>query len=105
MALGLLFGRVNRSDPARPGPAPGYADRKKRTAWRFCKELEAELGSTQCRDIHAGLMGKEYDFLNPDSFQEFLEAGGAAYCRVPPEKAARIAAAIILDELETQKDR
>ena len=101
MALGLLYGRA-----APPGAeAPGvdsraeYAERKKRTAWRFCEELKAELGSTQCKEIHTDLMGKEYDFMEPDSFRQFVAEGGAVKCRMPPEKAARIAATIILDEL------
>jgi len=101
MALGLLFGRAAppaSGDAGRDSRAD-YAERKKRTAWRFCEELKAELGSTQCKEIHAGLMGKEYDFMEPDSFRRFLADGGAVTCRIPPEKAARIAATIILDEL------
>ena len=101
MALGLLFGRVNPLASAYVGldSRADYAERKKRTAWRFCEELKAELGSTQCKIVHASLMGKEYDFMEPDSFRQFLADGGAVTCRIPPEKAARIAATIILDEL------
>ena len=104
MALGLLFGRVNPLDTAYEGleSRADYAERKKRTALRFCEELEVELGSTQCKSIHADLMGREYDFMDPCSFRQFLNDGGAVTCRIPPQKAARIAATIILDELERQ---
>ena len=106
MALGLLFGRANPLDSsyAALDSRTDYAERKKRTAWRFCEELKTELGSTQCKDIHADLMGKEYDFMDPDSFRQFVADGGAAACRIPPEKAARVAAAIILEELERQEN-
>jgi len=105
MALGLLFGRVNPLDTAYEGLASraDYGERKQRTAWRFCEELKAALHSTQCKSIHADLMGKEYDFIDPGSFRQFLDDGGAATCRIPPEKAARIAATIILEELERQE--
>jgi len=105
MALGLLFGRVNPLDTAYEGleSRADYGERKKRTAWRFCEELQAEFDSTQCRKIHTDLMGKEYDFMDPDGFRDFLDDGGAVTCRIPPEKAARIAATIILEELEDQE--
>jgi C_GCAxxG_C_C family probable redox protein len=104
MALGLLFGRANPLDSAYGGleSRGDYTERKKRTAWRLCEELNAELGSTQCRDIHPALMGKEYDFMNPASFRQFVEDGGPAICRKPAEKAARIAATVILKELEAR---
>lgn len=105
MALGLMFGHVNPLDAAdsNADARAAYAERKRRTAWRFCEELKAELGSTQCRTIHTQLMGKEYDFMDPESFREFLQADGPAHCRIPSEKAARIAAAIIIEELERQE--
>jgi len=105
MALGLLFGRVSPLDTAYEGleSRVDYAERKKRTAWRFCEELKAALGSTQCKAIHAGLMGKEYDFMDSAGFRQFLESGGPSICRLPPEKAARIAATIILEELEAPR--
>lgn len=101
MALGLVFGRDKLYDPSyrEPATVKEYAARKKRTAWKFCEELKKELGSTQCRDIHTRLMGREYEFMNPEDFQQFLKDGGSKQCRVPPEKAARIAAGIILEEL------
>jgi len=102
MALGLLFGRVSPLDSAYDGleSRKDYSQRKQRTAWRFCEELREELGSTQCKVIHADLMGREYDFTNPSSFRQFIDDGGAVACRVPAAKAARIAARIILDERE-----
>ncbi|MBN1857417.1 MAG: C-GCAxxG-C-C family protein [Dehalococcoidia bacterium] len=105
MALGLLFGRANPLDTAYSGleSRGEFAERKKRTAWRFCEELKNELGSTQCSHVHAKLMGKEYDFMDSESFGEFLKDGGAQLCRIPPEKAARIAARIILEEYDRQE--
>lgn len=106
MALGLVFGRDKLYDPSYRDPevVKEYAERKKRTAWKFCEELQKELGSTQCRDIHVRLMGREYEFMNPEDFQQFLKDGGPKQCRIPPEKAARIAARIILEELGEQAE-
>jgi C_GCAxxG_C_C family probable redox protein len=97
MALGLKFGkdRVHHSDTTPEEREETLRLRKK--AWTFCEEFKKEMGSTMCGDIKFRIMGKEYDSMDPVDRQRFIEDGGPRKCRVPPETAARIAAAIILE--------
>ncbi|MGQ9648087.1 MAG: hypothetical protein ACUVWO_16295, partial [Thermodesulfobacteriota bacterium] len=70
----------------------------RKKAWRFCEEFKKEFGSTMCGDIRPKIMGRDYDTMNPIERQQFLEDGGAKKCRLPAEKAARIAASIIFEK-------
>lgn len=99
MALGLKFGqdKVNDPPPATPeARAEMFKYREK--AWRFCEEFKKEFGTTMCGQIRLDIMGREYDSMDPAQLQQFLDDSGAKKCRVPPEKAARIAASIMLEE-------
>jgi len=99
MALGLALGKEKLSDPEYKTPQGMARNRaNKQKAWQFCEEFKKEFGSTMCGDILPEIMGKEYDFMDSEEVKQFLEDGGAKKCRVPPEKAARIIAAILLEE-------
>ena len=92
MALGLAFGRVEAED---------YEAflHTLRAAHRFCRQFEEEYGSCMCRDIHERLFGRYYDMKDPKEMEEFVKIGGAEKCRIPVEKAVRIAGRMILDGL------
>jgi C_GCAxxG_C_C family probable redox protein len=99
MALGLRFGKdkIRDPDPDTPeGKEEMFKLREK--AWRFCEEFKKEFGSTMCGDIRPRLMGRDYNSMDPIDRQQFLNDGGPKKCRVPAEKAAWIAASIILEE-------
>jgi C_GCAxxG_C_C family probable redox protein len=99
MALGLKFGRdkIRDSESNTPeGKAEMLKFREK--AWRFCEEFKKEFGSTMCGDIRPQIMGRDYNSMDPVDRQQFLNDGGPKKCRVPAEKAARIAASIIIEE-------
>jgi len=99
MALGLKFGRDKVNDPAPDTPeGREELDKTRKMAWRFCEEFKKEFGSTMCGDIRPKIMGRDYNSMDPVDRDQFLEDGGLKKCRVPPEKAARIAASIILEE-------
>lgn len=99
MALGLKFGRDKVNDPAPDTPeGKEELDKTRKMAWRFCEEFKKEFGSTMCGDIRPKIMGRDYNSMDPVDRDQFLEDGGLKKCRVPPEKAARIAASIILEE-------
>ena len=99
MALGLAFGRDKLYDPNYTTPEGMEENWKnRRRAWRFCEEFKKEFDSTMCGDIRPKIMGRDYNTMDPEERKQFLEDGGAKKCRVPPEKAARIAAEIILEE-------
>jgi len=99
MALGLVLGRDKIKDPEPNTPeAKEQMLKLREKAWRFCEEFKKEFGSTMCGDIRPRIMGRDYNSMDPIERQQFLDDGGPKKCRVPPEKAARIAASIILEK-------
>ena len=99
MALGLAYGRDRLYDPEWGTPeANEVMFRLRKKVWRFCEAFKREFGSTMCGDIRPKIMGRDYDTMDSEERRKFLEDGGAKECRVPPEKAARIAAEILLEE-------
>lgn len=99
VALGLVFGKERLSDPSYNTPEGVQEFRKNKTkAWRLCEEFKEEWGSTMCADIRPQIMGREYDMWDPKEWDQFLADGGTEKCRKPAERAASIAARIILEE-------
>jgi len=49
-----------------------------------------------CGDIRPMIMGRDYNSMDPADRQQFIKDDGAKKCRIPAEKAARIAASILL---------
>jgi len=99
MALGLKFGK-NKIKPAAPDTPEAKAETLKfrQMAWRFCEEFKKEFGSTMCGDIRPRIMGRDYNSMDPVDRQQFINDGGPKKCRAPAEKAARIAASVMLEE-------
>ena len=60
--------------------------------------LKRNLVAPCVGDIRPKIMGREYNTMDPKEMQKFLEDDGTRKCRVPPEKAARIAASIMLEK-------
>ncbi len=93
MAMGLLFGRDRLDDFA---------------AWRrslvptrrFCEQFEAAFGSTMCRRVVDRQFGEPYDLYDPDDLAAFQAADATEKCGEVVGTAARLAAAVILDEVE-----
>ena len=105
MALGLAFGSDKLCDPRQQSPEERERYWKnKRRAWKFCQEFKKEFGSTMCGDIRPKIMGREYDTMDIAQLNQFLEDGGPEKCRIPSEKAAQIAAEIILEEVRENID-
>lgn len=98
MALGLAFGRdrIREGEPDTPEQEREVLKTREK-AWRFCDEFKKEFGSTMCGDIRPKIMGRDYNSMDPVERQQFLNDGGPKKCRVPPERAARLAASIILE--------
>jgi len=99
MSLGLVFGRdrVNNPDPNTPEAMEKMLKFREK-AWRFCEEFKKEFGSTMCGDIRPKIMGRDYNSMDPIERKQFFDDDGPRKCRVPPEKAARIAASILLEK-------
>ncbi|MBE9514388.1 MAG: C_GCAxxG_C_C family protein [Chloroflexi bacterium] len=99
MALGLAYGRDKLHDPAwRTPEANEEMFRFRNRVWSFCEAFKKEFGSTMCGDIRPQIMGRDYDTMDMKERQQFLKDDGARKCRVPPEKAAHIAAGLLLEE-------
>jgi hypothetical protein len=97
MFLGVLYGRDNVTEPRL-----SYAENKKfvekmSIATEYGDKYMELKGSTWCKDIHAGVMGKEYEFREFDKLMEFYNAGADKKCQEVVETAIRLVCDLILD--------
>jgi C_GCAxxG_C_C family probable redox protein len=90
MALGLAFGREKADDMA-------AVTRTTSAARKLCKRFEAEFGGCNCRDVQHGIFGRSFNLTDPQESMEFVKANAIKKCRRPAERAARIAAELILE--------
>ncbi len=90
MAMGLIFGRDRMDDweTYRNSLIPTN---------EFVKQFEKELGSTLCCNIQDRAFGKSFNLMDPEELKNFQRAGATKKCSRVVQKAARIAANIILD--------
>jgi C_GCAxxG_C_C family probable redox protein len=93
MAMGLLFGRDRLDD------FPAWR-RSLVPTRRFCEQFEAAFGSTMCRRVVDRQFGQPYDLYDPDDLAAFQAADATEKCGEVVGTAARLAAAVILDEME-----
>ena len=97
MVFGLIYGRgKNRLDDwniYRDSLVP---------SGKFCRLFEQEYGSTMCRDIQKETFGKSFDLTDPEDLREFQEADATTRCSAVVRKAVRIAAEIILEDVEEE---
>jgi len=99
MALGLAYGRGKLSDPEWTKPEVNDEWLKtRRKAHDACLAFKAEFGSTMCGVIRPLIMGRDYDSLDPEDRKQFALDGGVQKCRRPPEVAARIVAALLVED-------
>jgi C_GCAxxG_C_C family probable redox protein len=92
MALGLAFGRVEAEEEE-------AFLRTLLAARRFAELFEAEFGSCMCAGVQERIFGRSYDLADPEDMAEFAAADAAKRCRIPAEKAVRIAGRMILEGL------
>jgi C_GCAxxG_C_C family probable redox protein len=72
----------------------------------FLNRFEQTLGSLQCRDIQATLLGRYFDSnVNKGDGEEFVKAKGFEKCTVAAGIGARIAAEIIIESLKRDTTR
>ncbi|MEM3703368.1 MAG: C-GCAxxG-C-C family protein [Candidatus Bathyarchaeia archaeon] len=92
MAIGLAYGREKLENTAN---SDSYV-KAMEFATDLYKRFEETFGSTKCKDIQKSLFGKFFDLKNPEDREEFKKVGGYENCSEVAEKAAKIAAEIIL---------
>ena len=93
MSLGLFFGSDDllNYDGNRSAIAAGRT---------FLARFEQLLGSLQCRDIQATLLGRYFDpGVNKEDAEAFVKAKGYEKCTIAAGVGARLAAEIIIENL------
>ncbi len=99
MALGLAYGRGRLSDSAWNTPEAGQKWHETRVkVHNYCEAFRAEFGSISCSVIRPLIMGRDYDPLDLEDRKQFAADGGVEKCRLPPEVAARLVAAMLVEE-------
>ncbi len=96
-ALSLYFGGEDPTDLA--ANARTMVQGRKLVA-RF----QETLGTTKCYNIHKDVIfGRYYDMLDNQGFSDFLRDRGREKCGLPPGIGARLAAEIIIEDMELAK--
>ena len=98
MFLGVLYGRDNVTEPRISYEENKKFDEKMAIATEFGDKYMELKGSTLCKDIHTGVMGKEYEFREFDKLMVFYYAGADKKCQDVVEAAIRLVCDLILDE-------
>jgi C_GCAxxG_C_C family probable redox protein len=96
MVIGLLFGRERKDHHDMMKPMKSYL---------LCKELHGEFieqyGSARCHDIQNKIMGRTFNLLDPEQFQEAWKMGMLEHCSGVVGRATRKTAEMILRERES----
>jgi C_GCAxxG_C_C family probable redox protein len=74
---------------------------------KFLFRFTEELGTTKCRELHEKIIfGQYHDVAEPESgYPAFLKDKGFEKCALAPGISARIAAQIILEDMEKRGQR
>jgi len=65
--------------------------------FRLARNVENELGTTNCTKIQTNRLGRFYRLADPEQYKTFIEAGGYKECPKVVAKIARMTAEFILD--------
>jgi len=100
MVIGYLFGREKKDFPDMLKPMKSYILAKKLHG-RFCEKY----GSCRCYDIQKHLMGRTFNLYDPKELKDATDLGMMDHCSKVVGTTARLAAEIILDEMERKKEK
>ncbi len=95
MAIGLAFG------PEKPQDTQKYATVMK-LARQFFQKFNEKFEQFKCRELLKKLVGKSYDFWNPQDREEWIRNGGPEKCALLCAEVARMAAEFIIEVKERQ---
>ena len=97
-ALALYFGKDDLLDFAANARLYGKCR-------KYIQHFEQALGTTKCREIHQNVIfGRYYDTADvSEGYSAFIRDKGFEKCGLPPGIGARIAAGIIIEDLEKKK--
>lgn len=96
-ALSLYFGKDDLLDYGANARAYGKCR-------RLIQLFKQALGTTKCREIHESVIfGRYYDNSDArDGYPGFLRDQGFEKCALPPGIGARLAASLIIEEMENR---
>jgi len=95
MAIGLHF---SDKDPAKYDSSRPYTATRK-----FMARFEETFGSLLCPKVQEFILGRYMDpFASPENREAFDQAGARQKCPLAPGMGARIAAEIIMEDMEAQ---
>jgi C_GCAxxG_C_C family probable redox protein len=94
IAFGLFFGSDDPLDFEKNGPTMMHAQ-------EFMAQFEEELGSLRCANIQETIFGRNMDpGRSKENMEAFAKEMGFEKCGLPPGIGARIAAGLIIDNME-----
>jgi C_GCAxxG_C_C family probable redox protein len=99
-ALALYFGQDDLLDIGTNAKVYGKCR-------KFIQSFLTEMGTTKCREIHKDVIfGRYYETADPnEGYPAFVRDRGFEKCGLPPGIGARIAARIIIEDMEKKKAR
>jgi C_GCAxxG_C_C family probable redox protein len=99
-ALALYFGQDDLLDIGTNAKVYGKCR-------KFIQSFLTEMGTTKCREIHKDVIfGQYYETADPnEGYPAFIRDRGFEKCGLPPGIGARIAARIIIEDMEKKRSR
>lgn len=95
MAIGLAFG------PEKPQNGKAYATVMK-LAGEFFNKFKEKFGCFKCKDLLTKLLGKSYNFWDPQERKEWILTGGPETCALLCAEVARMAGEFIMETMEKE---
>ncbi len=97
-ALALYFGRDDLLDVGTNAKVYGKCR-------KFIQSFITEMGTTKCREIHEDVIfGQYHETADPnEGYPAFVRDKGFEKCGLPPGIGARLAARIIIEDMEKKK--
>ena len=100
MVIGYLFGREKKDFSDMMKPMTSYILTK-----RLHDRFVEKYGTCRCYDVQKSLMGRTFNLYDPSELKKATEYGMMDHCSKVVGSSARLAAEIIIDEMDRQKDK
>jgi C_GCAxxG_C_C family probable redox protein len=100
MVIGYLFGRKKKDFSDMMKPMTSYILTK-----RLHDRFVEKYGTCRCYDVQKSLMGRTFNLYDPSELEKATEYGMINHCSKVVGTSARLATAIIIDEMDRQKDK
>lgn len=102
--LGILYGEDTTTTSLVPTEAMKFM-KKVSIISDFANAFKEKMGSTQCNEVHTGVMGKQYDMQRFQDLMAFYNDGADKKCQIVVETGIRIVCDLIMDDNGEIKSR